>query len=104
MSSQSKTVFGACLWCGFNWPKPSPEAVHALQAAVLDLFAGHTVAVALSGYLFFGSAVNVSQKVLEVCCSLAGRHPGVLSTVALCMCRFRGSDLQGPAETRVCIS
>ena len=81
-----------------------------MQAAVLDLFAGHTVAVALSGYLFFGSAVNVSKKVLEVCCSLAGRQPGVLSIVALCivfcMWRFRGSHLQARErqETRVCTS
>ena len=40
---------------------------YSVQAAVLDLFTGHTVAVALSGYLFFGSAINVSRKVLEVC-------------------------------------
>ena len=56
---------------------PSPEAVHAVQAAILDLFAGHTVAVALSGYLFFGSAVNVSRKVLEVRCSLASNWSAV---------------------------
>ena len=36
------------------------------QTAVLDLFAGHTVAVALSGYLFFGSAITVSSKVMAV--------------------------------------
>ena len=32
------------------------------QRATLDLFSGRAIAVALSGYMFFGSAINVSQS------------------------------------------
>lgn len=37
------------------------------ERAILEAFSGNAIAVALSGYLFFGSAINVSQKVMEVC-------------------------------------
>ncbi|KAK9824383.1 hypothetical protein WJX72_009880 [[Myrmecia] bisecta] len=36
------------------------------QRTVLELFASRCVAVSLSGYIFFGSALSVSEKVLEV--------------------------------------
>ena len=36
------------------------------QRASLEVFSGRAIAVALSGYLFFGSAINVCQKVLQV--------------------------------------
>lgn len=36
------------------------------QRQVLEAFASRAVAVALSGYVFFGSAITVSEKVLEV--------------------------------------
>lgn len=36
------------------------------QRTVLDMFSGRITAVSLSGYLFFGSSVNVVDRVLEI--------------------------------------
>lgn len=39
------------------------------QRAVLEQFNPRCVAVSLSGYIFFGSSVSISDKVMEVCCT-----------------------------------
>lgn len=36
------------------------------QRAVLELFSQRMAAVALSGYIFFGSAVTISKRVMDV--------------------------------------
>lgn len=36
------------------------------QRAVLEQFNARCVAVSLSGYIFFGSSVSISDKVMEV--------------------------------------
>ena len=36
------------------------------QRIILDVFSNNTVSVALSGYLFFGSAIAVSDKLVAV--------------------------------------
>ena len=41
------------------------------QRAVLEQFNPRCVAVSLSGYIFFGSSVSISEKVMEVC----GKQP-----------------------------
>jgi len=36
------------------------------QRIILDVFSNHMIAVSLSGYLFFGSAIAVSDKLIGV--------------------------------------
>ena len=42
------------------------------QRIILDVFSNNTVSVALSGYLFFGSAIAVSDKLVAVRSTPAG--------------------------------
>ena len=38
------------------------------ERTMLELFYNRMAAVSLSGYIFFGSSVNISRQVHEVCC------------------------------------
>lgn len=44
------------------------------QRAVLEQFNPRCVAVSLSGYIFFGSSVSISEKVMEVLNACSASH------------------------------
>lgn len=64
------------------------------QRTVLEQFNPRCVAVSLSGYIFFGSSVKISDKVLEVRCLQSHTWPvltdtagcaGLLGMLTVCM-------------------
>ena len=48
------------------------------QRIILDVFSNHMIAVSLTGYLFFGSAIAVSDKLIGV---LTAQYPTVAAPV-----------------------
>lgn len=77
------------------------------QRAVLEQFNPRCVAVSLSGYIFFGSSVSISEKVMEVCCLVANNalahatQASILPKSTLSIFTYESSSMALAACTRL---
>ncbi|KAL4419479.1 hypothetical protein ABPG77_008281 [Micractinium sp. CCAP 211/92] len=70
------------------------------QRTVLDMLSGRIVAVSLSGYLFFGSSVDVVSKVVSIAASTLENQPHLDSAAAAAAVAEAEADAQQGASAQ----